>query len=200
MLDEAVVLVGVDLAVVHRPDLVLRVDVQDLLAAERPERHVAARHDDGRDVDARGGHEVAGHDRVARGEHDHPVEEVAFGGHLHLVGDGVARRNLDVARVLEDHAVADAGRHHLDGEAARVADALLDALGEVLEVDVPGVVLVPGVHDANERLGLLLGRNAHAAEQAAAALAGLAEFPFAAKLEMRKIGFHVNEWVERLKS
>ena len=184
MLDEAVVFVGVDLAVLHRADLVLRVDVQHLLAAERAERHVAAGDDHGRDVEARRRHEVSGHDGVARGEHHHAVEEVAVHRDLHLVGDGVARRDLDVLRVLQHHAVADAGRHHLHGIAARVADALLHALGEPLEVDVPRVVLVPGVDDADQRTRLLLGRNAHAAEESAPALARLAELPLASQIQL----------------
>ena len=65
MLDEAIVFIWVDLAVVHRADLVLRVDVQDFLAAEGAEGHVAAGHDDGGNVEAGAGHQVAGNDGVA---------------------------------------------------------------------------------------------------------------------------------------
>ena len=185
VLDEAVVLVGVDLPGLHRAHLVLRVDVQHLASAERAERHVAARHHHRGDVEARRRHQVSGHDGVARGEHHHAVEEVALGGDLHLVGDRVARGDLHVLRVLQHHAVADAGGHHLHGEPARVAHALLHALGERLQVHVAGVVLVPAVDDADERTRLLLGADAHAAQQTAAALARLAEFPFATQVHFR---------------
>ena len=58
-------------------------------------------------------------------------------------------------------------------------DALLDPLGQLVQMDMAGVIFVPGIDHADEGTLLLLRRIAHAAHQSAAALARLTESPFA---------------------
>ena len=58
---------------------------------------IAADHQDGRNVEARRRHQMAGHGLVAGGEADHAVELRAFDLHLDVVGDQVAARQDVVA-------------------------------------------------------------------------------------------------------
>ena len=116
------------------------------------------------------------HDGVAGGEQHHTVEHVGFHGQFDFVRDVVAAGQFDVTRILEDHSVADSGCHHFKRKSARVPDALFDAFGKSAQMDVSGVVLVPGVHDRDDRAFELLFRVAHAADESAAAFAGDAVF------------------------
>ena len=64
-------------------------------------------------------------------------------------------------------------------------DARLDALREFLQVDVAGIVLVPRVDDGDAGPLLLLLGVAHAAHEAAPALARLAEFPLTLQFHLK---------------
>ena len=166
----------------HRAHFVLRPDMHDLLAAEGTQRHVTARDHDGRDVQTGAAHQVAGHDGIAGGKQHHAVKEVAVHGQLHLVGNQVAAGDLDILGVLKHHAVADGGRAYLQRQAACLTDTLLDALGKLVEMHVPGIVFIPAVYHGDQRTVQLLFRIAHAQHQAAAAFRRLTEFPAASHI------------------
>ena len=153
-------------------DMVGEFDVVGGFAVEEGHGHVAAGDEDRRNVKARGCHEVSGDDGVAGGEHDHAVEHVGFDDEFDFIGDAVAAGEFDVARVFENHAVADSGRHHLERESAGFADALFDALGEVAEMDMSGVVFVPGVDNGDDGTVEFLFGVSESADESAAAFAG----------------------------
>ena len=62
----------------------------DRLAVDLAGLLVAADHEDRRDVEPRGGHQVARRGLVAAGQADHPVEQRRLDLHLDVVGDDVA--------------------------------------------------------------------------------------------------------------
>ena len=177
--DESVVLIHVHLAGLRRADLVLRMDMQDFLAAEGTQRHVAAGHHDGGDVQSRRAHQMAGDDGVTGGEQHHAVKEVAVNGQLDLIGDGVTAGDFDISGVLEHHAVADTRRHDLQRQAACFTNALLYTLGKLVKMYMAGVIFVPAVHHSDEGALLFFLGIAHAAHQSAAALGGFAKLPAA---------------------
>ena len=182
VLDQSVVLVHVHQTLGGSADLVLCMDVQNFLALVDTKRHVTAGDDDRGDVQTCTCHQIAGNDGVAGAEQNHTVEEVSVHGHLNLVGNGVTRRNLDVLGVLQHHAVADPGGHDFQRQTACLANALLDSCSQLVEMYMSGVVLIPGVDDADQRtVDLFLGI-AHAVHQAAAAFFSFAEFPAAAHI------------------
>ena len=83
------------------------------------------------------------HNGIAGGEQDHAVEHAAFHDEFDFIGDAVAARQFDVAGIFQHHAVADAGRHKFERHPARLTDALLHALGEIPEMDMPRIVFIP---------------------------------------------------------
>ena len=199
MLHQIVVFVRVYAPGFHRAHFVLRVDVNHFLAATDPVRHVAARDQNGRDIQTRSRHEVTRNHRIAGGQQHHPVEEVAFHRDFHLVCDGVTAGNLYVLRVLQHHSVADAGCHHLQGKTACVADARLHTLGQLLQMHVTGVVFIPGIDHRNPRPALFLGGITHSAHQSPAAFARLAEAPLTLEFHLipDKSGSSWTRWIRR---
>ena len=159
-------------------------DVEHFLSAAYAERHIAAGHHDCRDVDTGCAHKMSGNDGVACGKEHHAVEEVSFHGEFHLVGDGVTAGDLDIFGVLEHHTVADTGRHHLEGKTACVTDTCFHSLCKLSQMHVAWIVLIPGVHNRDTRPVLFFCGITHSAHQPAAALARLAEFPFAFEIHI----------------
>ena len=154
-------------------------DVDHFLSAAYAERHITSGNHDRRHVDTGCAHKMSGDDGVACGKEHHAVEEVAFHGEFHLVGDGVAAGNLDIFGVLEHHTVADTGSHHLEGKAACVADTCFHALRKLSQMHVARIVLIPGIHNRYTRPVLFFCGITHSAHQSATALTRLTKFPLA---------------------
>ena len=97
-----------------------------------------------------------------------PSKRVAAGDELDGVGDDFARdqRGLHALRAHGD-AVVNGDGVELHGHAAGLADALLDGLGDLAEVEVAGADLGPGVGDADEGLVQVFLGEADGAEVAA---------------------------------
>ena len=112
----------------------------------------AVEHEAG-DVETSQRHDGAGHVLVAAGDADEAVEEVAAGDEFDGVGDDFAgdERGLHALGAHGD-AVGDGDGVELHRRAACVADALLDGLGDVAEMEVAGADLGPGVGDADDGL------------------------------------------------
>ena len=179
MLNQAVIQFRIDLSLGHCAHLVLRADVNHFLAAEGAQRHITAGDNDGGNVQTGAAHQMAGHDGVAGGQKHHAVEEVAVHGQLHLIGDGITGGNLDIFGILQHHAVADGGGHHFQRQAARFADTLLDALGQLVQMHMAGIVFIPGVYHGDQRTVQFFFAVAHAQHQAPAALGRFAKLPAA---------------------
>src|SRR5262249_929189 len=97
--------------------------------------------------------EHAGHDLVAVGDADHAVEAVGLHDRLDAVGDQLAAGQGELhADVAHGDAVIDADGVEQEGDAAGLADALLDVLADGLEVDVAGDDVGVAVADGDEGL------------------------------------------------
>ena len=127
----------------------------------------AVEHEAG-DVEAAEGHDGGGHVLVAAGDADEAVEGVAAGDEFDGVGDDFAgdERGLHALGAHGD-AVVDGDGVELHGGAAGLADALLDGLGDLAEMEVAGADLGPGVGDADDGLVQVFFGEADAAEVAA---------------------------------
>ena len=132
----------------------------------------AVEHEAG-DVEAGEGHDGGGHVFVAAGDADEAVEGVAAGDEFDAVGDDFAgdERGFHAFGAHGD-AVGDGDGVELHGRAAGFADALLDGLGYVAEVEVAGADLGPGVGDADDGLVEVFFGEADAAEHGAGCGAG----------------------------
>ena len=137
------VLVLADSAVHNGHDLIESFGMDDLASAHLTVGHIAASDKDGWDIAAGSAHQVSGNDGVAGAEHDHAVEEIALDSQLHLVGDAVSARDLDVARVFQADAVADTRGLDLKRESSGLADALLHSFGQLVQMDMAGIELIP---------------------------------------------------------
>ena len=132
----------------HGLEHVLDVDVAPLEAA----RHDGASvYEHGGYVQARHGHETAGHVLVASRDGHQPVEPLGHRYQLDGVGDDLAadQRGLHALRAHGD-AVAHGDGAKLERGAAGVAYALLDASGQPTEVDVAGRDVAGEIGDSNE--------------------------------------------------
>ena len=110
-----------------------------LPSAVLPGLHRPAADEERGDVAAHGGHEHAGHDLVAVGDADHAVEAMGLEHRLDGVGDDLAAgQRVFHARVPHRDAVVDADRVEHERHPARLADALLDELAHLVQVDVAG--------------------------------------------------------------
>ena len=135
---------------------------------EAAREHRPAGTEDGGNVDARCGHEKAGHIFIAVGDHDEPVKLVSDGHSLRGIGDEVARdERILHADVPHCDAVAhgDGGEEHR--RAAGRAHTGLDRFRDFVKVHVAGDDLVEGGHHADERAADLLFRVAERVKQAA---------------------------------
>ena len=157
----------VDQAGLVRADRLKGLGERDLLAVVVAGEHRAARDDDGRDVEARRGHQHAGHDLVAvRNEHE-AVELVRLRQRLDAVRDQLAAgQRVLHADVAHRDAVAHAdGRHH-DRGAARDAHARLGGVRDLVEVDMARDDLTVCGDNADDRLfHLLFGQTAGAQQR-----------------------------------
>ena len=98
-------------------------------------------------------HQHAGHDLVAVGDADHAVEAVGAEHRLDRVGDQLAAGQRELhALVAHGDAVVDADGVEDERHAAGLADALLDELADLVEVDVAGNDVDVAVADGDERL------------------------------------------------
>ena len=130
--------------------------------------HGAAADEDRGNVAAHGPHEHAGHDLVAIGDADHAVEGVGLEHRLHGVGDHLAAgQRVLHARVPHGNAVVDADGVEDEGHAAGLADAFLDVLAHLVQVDVAGNDVGITVANGDERFAEVVVAHAGGAEQAA---------------------------------
>src|SRR3954447_21485413 len=109
--------------------------------------HGAAGEHDGGDVDRRGRHEAGRRGLIATAREHAPVERVAV-QHLHEpeVGQVAVERGGWALPGLLD------GVHRkLEGDAARIADALLHTVGEIEVMTVAGRQVVSSLGDADDR-------------------------------------------------
>ena len=129
------------------------VDEVDFLAVGRAAGlHRPAADEDRRDVAADGAHQHAGDDLVAVGNADHPVEAMGLDHRLDAVGDQLAAgERILHALVAHGDAVVDADRVEDKRRAAGLADALLNELADLVEVDVTGNDVHVAVADGDER-------------------------------------------------
>jgi DNA-binding FadR family transcriptional regulator len=124
----------------------------ELLAAPLARQHRAARHADGRQVDAGRAHHQRGCGLVAAHEQHHAIERIAADAFLHVHAREVA---------IEHGGGAQQGlaeRHHgeLEREAAGLVDTDLHLLRERAEVRVAGREFAEGVADADDRAAVEL--------------------------------------------
>ena len=116
-------------------------------AAERAGQHRAARNDDGGQVDRRRGHQQRRDRLVATAEQDHAVDRV---GSQHLLG----RHRGHVApqhRGRTHERLAERHHRQVQRYAASLVDALLDALGDFVQVRVARREVGRGVGDRDVR-------------------------------------------------
>ncbi len=106
-----------------------------------------------------------------------PSKQWALHHRLDRVGDDLAAgQRILHARVAHGDAVVHADRVEDERHAARLADALLDELADLVQVDVAGNDVDVAVADGDERLAEIVVGHAGGAEQAAVGGAGVAQF------------------------
>ena len=138
--------------------------------------HRSAADEDGGDVAAHGAHQHAGHDLVAVGDADHAVETMGAEHRLDRVGDQLAAGQRELhPLVAHGDAVVHADRVEDKRHAARLADALLDELADLVQVDVAGDDVDVAVADGDERLAEIVILQAGGAEQASMGGPGVAQ-------------------------
>ena len=150
---EAIELGGRHLAPRHGADGDKDVGEVDRAAVETAGEHRTTADDDGRKIDAGGGHQHAGDDLVAIGDENEPVKGVGPDNDLDGVGDQLAAgEGVFHAQVVHGEAVADADGVDLKGGAARHANATFGGVGDRPEGLVAGDHFVVGADDADEGL------------------------------------------------
>jgi hypothetical protein len=127
------------------------------------------------DVEARERHDGGGHVFVAACYADDAVKTVSPCHEFDGVGDDFAGDQACL-HALGSHgdAVVDGDGIELHGRAAGLANALLDGLGDLTEMEVAGADLGPGVGDADDGLVQVFLAEADAAEVRAGSGAGWA--------------------------
>ena len=170
-------LVGAELAVLLGGRADEDVDQVDRLAVGRAAGlHRPAADEHRGNVAAHGAHQHAGHDLVAVGDADHAVEAMGVDHRFHAVGDDFpAGKRILHAGVAHGDAVVDADGVEHERHAARLADALLDELPHLVEVDVAGDDIHVAIADGDERLAEIVVPHAGGAEQAAMGGSGIAQ-------------------------
>ena len=110
--------------------------------------------EDGREVEARGGHEHARQGLVAAGQQDRAVQPLGHHHRLDRVGDDLARDQREVhSLVPHGDAVGHRDGPELQGVPARREHAVLDGAREPVEGQVARRDLVPRAGDPDLRLG-----------------------------------------------
>ncbi len=134
----------------------------------------AVEHEAG-DVEAGEGHDGGGHVLVAAGDADDAVETVSPRHELDGVGDDFAGDQRGF-HALGSHgdAVVDRDGVELHRRATGLANALLDGLGDLSQMEVAGADLGPCVGDADDRLVQVFLAEADAAKVRAGCGAGRA--------------------------
>ncbi len=117
------------------------------------------------DVEPAERHDGGGHVLVAAGDADEAVEGVAAGDEFDGVGNDLAgdQRGLHAFGAHGD-AVGDGDGVEFHRRAAGLANALLDGLGDLAEVEVAGADLGPGVGDADDGLVQVFFAEAYSAQ------------------------------------
>ena len=98
------------------------------------------------------GHEHSGGDLVTVGDTDPSIEGVSLDHDLACIGDDLPG-DEGVSHSLVSHrdTVTDSGDTEDEGLSAGLDDSLLHSLDDLVEVDVTGNDLVPGIRDGDER-------------------------------------------------
>ena len=136
------------------------------------------------DIAAHGGHQHARHDLVAVGDADHAVEAMRAEHRLHRIGDDLAAgERIFHARVPHGDAVVHADGVEDEGHAAGPADALLDVLPDLVQVDVAGNDVHVAVADGDEGLFEIAVPQTGGAEEASMGGTGVAQ--------LDRVGSHV---------
>ena len=136
--------------------------------------HISAGEHDGGNIYPERAHEHAGNHLVAGSHNDHAFQHIQLGHSLHLAGDQVTGgQGVPVAGGVAADTVTNAGNGQLQGQAAGLVDFLLHLGNEILvEGEMAGIHLVPGVHQADDGpLGVLL-RDSHGVKQCIAMVQG----------------------------
>ena len=116
-----------------------------------------------------GGHQHARGDLVAVGDADPSVEQWALTISSTQSAIGLPRgERVSHPGVAHGDAVADAGDTEHERDPSGLDDPLLDLLHQLIEVDMTRDDIVPGVGDADERLGHVLGGHSRRPQQAPA--------------------------------
>ncbi|MPM98424.1 hypothetical protein SDC9_145610 [bioreactor metagenome] len=122
----------------------------EVLAAALVGEHRPRRDEHRRQIQPRRCHQHAGNDLVASGQKHHAVESMCLRHNLAFIRDDFAAgKRIVHAFVTHRDAVAYADGAKLNRGSARHADARLDGLGQLIEVEVPRYNLVSGVCDAD---------------------------------------------------
>ena len=139
---------------------------RNLLAAEMACEHRAAGNQNGRDVQAGRRHQHARNDLVAVRDEHQAIELMRLCERLNAVRDQLAaRQRILHADVAHRDAVADADRRNEHRRAACHANAGLDGVRDLVEVDVTRDDLGICGNDADDRLFHLLVGHAAGAQQ-----------------------------------
>ena len=118
--------------------------------------------EDGREVEARGGHEHPRERLVAAGEQHRAVEALGVHHGLDGVGDDLAAHEREVhSLVAHGDAVGHRDRAELERVATARVHAVLDGLGKPVEGRVAGRDLVPRAGDTDLRLGEVVVAEPH---------------------------------------
>ena len=129
--------------------------------------HRAARHEDGRHVEAQARHQHAGRDLVAVGDAHHGVGAMRVDHIFDAVGDDLATgQAVQHAVMAHRDAVVDCDRVELLGDATRGFDLAGHELAEVLEMDVARHELGETVDDRDDRLAEIAVLHSRGAPQA----------------------------------
>ncbi len=159
-------LVGGDLAVEVLAQALEDLREADLLALVVAGQHGAAGDQNHGDVQPGRGHDHAGHDLVAVGDEHQAVHPCAL-AMISTESAMTSRRHQGVVHALVVHgqAVADADDVELQRDATALVHAVLDLLGDGVEVHMPRDQLVVRVGDADERAVGVAAADAESAQE-----------------------------------
>ncbi len=125
--------------------------------AVNPRFHGAAGDENGRDIEAHGGHQHAGSDFVAVGDADHGIDGMGIAHVLDAVGDQFAgRQGIEHAVMAHGNSVVDGDRIEFGCKAARFVDNFLHMLTDFMEMDMAGHQLGERIDDRDNRPAELL--------------------------------------------
>ena len=114
--------------------------------------HWTTTNDDGWDVQSSGSHQHAGHDLVAVGDHNDPIDAVSYGHHLDAISDQFAAGQGHLHPwVSHCNSVAHADNIELQRCPSGYADACFDSLDYLVEMYVSRDKLVVGIRYGDNR-------------------------------------------------